>query len=61
MCGCVLTEGRNDRLSAVVDHIIPTELRPGLEAEPDNLWSVCKQDQDVGSAGAADKGDSVQI
>lgn len=46
ICGCILSEGRKGKRSAVVDHKRPAELRPDLFFDPDNLWAVCKADHD---------------
>ena len=44
--GTLLTPGRTDPDSAVVDHIIPRSMAPELELDPGNLWSVSKQAHD---------------
>jgi 5-methylcytosine-specific restriction endonuclease McrA len=43
MCGVVLTQGRRDSRSAVVDHIEPVALSPGRAWDRDNLRAVCKR------------------
>ncbi len=47
ICGTLLREGRHEPRSAVVDHIVPIEIDPGLTFDPGNLWAVCKHDHDT--------------
>ncbi|MBO9398744.1 HNH endonuclease [Shimia sp. R9_2] len=60
MCGVVLREGRRHKAAAVVDHIRPYDLRPDLELEPDNLWSVCRDCHDRECRRIEDKARSIR-
>ncbi len=42
MCATVLTDGRADPRSAVVDHVRPIDLRPDLTWDEANLRAVCR-------------------
>lgn len=42
MCGALLRHGKQHGRAAIVDHLEPLELSPGLELDPDNLRAVCR-------------------
>jgi 5-methylcytosine-specific restriction endonuclease McrA len=42
MCGSLLTQGRTDPRSAVVDHIRPIDLRPDLTWDEGNCRAICR-------------------
>lgn len=42
MCGIILTNGRTDDRSGLIDHIIPAKLCPDLFYEPSNLQACCR-------------------
>lgn len=47
MCGVLLREGKRDKRSAVVDHLIPVVLREDLFLEPRNVRACCKRCHDT--------------
>ncbi len=47
MCGCIVTDGRKHRRSAVIDHLQPHRGNTDLMWDEDNLWLVCKRDHDL--------------